>query len=185
MYLCSDITTILKIQISKPGIPFLERCTVYKALFAHAFLVFLSTSGSVFATFGGKFVLSVHIQYSLCMSWFNGLSYFYFPSEDAMEYSKEFVTSVVLGKDLVPRYFLCSISNTDANFTFLQYYYSTVWSLEGSACHNWRVSDATFWKSYRKVTSQRWLKLLVLRPADHLYYKHIKAVVSLQISMNN
>lgn len=28
---------------------------------------------------------------------------FVFCSEDAMEYSKEFVTSVVLGKDLVPR----------------------------------------------------------------------------------
>ena len=26
-----------------------------------------------------------------------------FHSEDAMEYSKDFVTSVVLGKDLVPR----------------------------------------------------------------------------------
>lgn len=29
-------------------------------------------------------------------------------SEDAMEYSKEFVTSVVLGKDLVPRWVLRS-----------------------------------------------------------------------------
>lgn len=48
-------------------------------------------------------------QYSLHISSSHNVtnvSIFHLPSEDAMEYSKEFVTSVVLGKDLVPRYLL-------------------------------------------------------------------------------
>lgn len=75
-----------------------------------------------------------------------------------MEYSKEFVSSVVLGKDLVPRYFFFYIQYTVVNVTLQQYYHNRhicCWSLLGSACHNWRVSGATFWKSYRKVTRQR------------------------------
>lgn len=111
--------------------------------------------------------LSVYILHSLHMSCSHNdiivtLSIVYFPSEDAMEYSKEFVTSVVLGKDLVPRYLFYYIQYTMVNLTLLQYHHNRhicCWSLIGSACHSWRVSDATFWKSYRKVTSQRWLNL--------------------------
>lgn len=40
-----------------------------------------------------SFHVDVHRNFCFCL----------IHSEDAMEYSKEFVTSVVLGKDLVPR----------------------------------------------------------------------------------
>lgn len=40
-----------------------------------------------------------------------------------MEYSKDFVTSVVLGKDLVPRYLLYSVTYAGVDFTLLQYYH--------------------------------------------------------------
>lgn len=84
------------------------------------------------------------------------ISFFCLPSEDAMEYSKEFVTSVVLGKDLVPRYLFCYIQCSVINFTLLQCNtHICLFSLSGSAFLNWRVCVATFWKSYRKVTSQR------------------------------
>lgn len=39
-----------------------------------------------------------------------------------MEYSKEFVTSVVLGKDLVPRYLFYYVQNSVFNFTLLHAY---------------------------------------------------------------
>lgn len=76
-----------------------------------------------------------------------------------MEYSKEFVTSVVLGKDLVPRYlFYYGISSIQCIFILccsVTTINISASGLSGSASHNWKVSDATFWKSYRKVISQR------------------------------
>lgn len=53
------------------------------------------------------------------MLFFNSVSL----SEDAMEYSKEFVTSVVLGKDLVPRYLSHDIV---VHCTLLGHYHSAM-----------------------------------------------------------
>lgn len=55
----------------------------------------------------GKFLYSISDS-KTALALLNSLFFFlplsYFSSEDAMEHSKEFVTSVVLGKDLVPRF---------------------------------------------------------------------------------
>lgn len=74
-----------------------------------------------------------------------------------MEYSKEFVTSVVLGKDLVPRYVIyvetppissiCDGVQLDSFLSCL--------SLIGLVSLSWRGFGATCWKSYRRATSQR------------------------------
>lgn len=74
-------------------------------------------------------------------------------SEDAMEYSKEFVTAVVLGKDLVPRYLFYWIKYVVVNFQ--QYYQNSIRSVIGLACPSWRVLEGTFWRFYKKVTNQR------------------------------
>lgn len=75
-----------------------------------------------------------------------------------MEYSKEFVTSVVLGKDLVPRYVICvetpPISSIICYGVQLDSFLSCL-SLIGLVSLSWRGFGATCWKSYRRATSQR------------------------------
>lgn len=64
-------------------------------------------------------------------------SFLYFYSEDAMDYSKEFVTSVVLGKDLVPRYaFYYCISSTQCIIVHYHNKHICLSPLIGLAFHN-------------------------------------------------